>query len=98
MTHTVAVTVLCILTAINFVISLYSHKDDFRKCHNKNESSQILWKYGVIHDDSIPFVIIQYQEYQCQYGQFRKRTRAAVKQVAIANCDHILKDNSKSDV
>ena len=66
MTHTVAVTVLCILTAINFVISLYSHKDDFRKCHdNKNESSQVLWKYGVIHDDGIPFVIIQCQEYQC---------------------------------
>lgn len=75
---------------MNFVILLCRHKDDFRKRHdNKNESSRILWKYGVIHDDGIPFMIIQCQEYQCQYGQFRKRTRAAVKQVAVDNCDYI---------
>ena len=39
-----------------------SHKDHFEKRHNnKNESSRILWKYGVISDDGIPFVIVQCQ-------------------------------------
>ena len=85
------VIVICIKYYINI-----SHKDHFEKRHNnKNKSSRILWKCGVIRDDGIPFVIVQCQEYQCQYGQIRKCS--AAKQVCayyihIAIVDNVLKD------
>ena len=62
-----------------------SHKDDYNKRHDKrNESSRLLWKYGVIQGDHIPFMIIECQEHQCQYGHVRKH--GSVKEVWLQLC------------
>ena len=66
-----------------------SHKDDYNKRHDKrNESSRFLWKYGVIQGDHIPFhipfMIIECQEHQCQYGHVRKH--GSVKEVWLQLC------------
>jgi len=58
-----------------------SHKDDYTKRHlNRQESPRILWKYGVIASDNIPFLIVKSSEFQCQYGHPRKYN-SAKKQV-----------------
>ena len=49
-----------------YVLLLYSH---FVKHHEiRKETPRILWQYGNILSDGIPFIIINSQELQCQYG------------------------------
>ena len=67
------------------ILYICSHKDDYNKRHDKrNESSRLLWKYGVIQGDHIPFMIIECQEHQCQYGHVRKH--GSVKEVWLQLC------------
>ena len=69
--HTYIHTTLCtcryiIMEMLIYVLLLYSH---FVKHHEiRKETPRILWQYGNILSDGIPFIIISSQELQCQYG------------------------------